>query len=130
MIKNNLTLVLKIQLMYLILCILWNSVGLWRISLGEQAIGPTASVGIIALLLSFMLMLSVCHYKKWRILYLIFSLIIFLLAVSSVVGAFVKPPSLWPSDILRFSGVVLNLLGILSFVILIQHWKSSSMNRV
>lgn len=116
--------VIKIQLAYLLLCISWNAVGVWRVANGEQAIGPTSSLEVMAFLLFLGVLLSISMFKKWRVLYMILSTFICYLAVSAIVGSFLKDPTQWPSDVLRYSGVGINTVGILSFVILLMHWNN------
>lgn len=121
--KNAPNLIFSSQLLYIFLCIVWNIIGLSRIANGEQALGPTASIKVIILLLTIASVLCISHYKKWRIWYAIFSVVTFLLATSAIAGAFLKDPSLWPAEYWRFSGVALNLIGVLNFVMLIKCTK-------
>jgi hypothetical protein len=121
--RNQFSLVLTTQLVYLFLCSAWNIFSVWRVYMGEQAIGPTPSLIVIALLLSLMVILSISYAQKWQRLYVILSIFICYISISAITGAFLKDPSLWPSDALRFSGVAINVVGICSFVILMTRWK-------
>jgi hypothetical protein len=124
---NNANLVFSIQLLYLFLSILWNVIGLWQISLGKQSIGPTASFMVIALLAGIAALLTIFHCKGYSRLYLILSILIAILATSAAVGAFTKPPSSWPSELFRYIGLAVNIIGISSFIALA---KISAINSI
>lgn len=115
---NNANLVFRTQLLYLFLSILWNIIGLWQISLGKQPIGPTASFAVIALLIGIAVLLTIFHCKKCPRLYITLSIIIVILATSAAIGTFTKPPSLWPSELFRYLGLVINFVGISGVVTL------------
>ncbi len=98
------------QINYLMLCIAWNVAGLILLANGEPALGPTASINTIIILLGFALVLGL---GVWRFpyLYLLATALLMFIASSAVIPAYTKDPSLWPSDYWRYGGALLNGLG-------------------
>ncbi|GAA6151206.1 hypothetical protein [Pseudoteredinibacter isoporae] len=107
-IKSN----LAYQFNYLMLCIVWNIAGLILLSNGEPALGPTASVSAIAVLLGFACAIALGVWR-WPYLYMFATAILMFLASSAVIPAYTQDPSLWPSDYWRYGGALLNGLGAL-----------------
>jgi len=114
---------LRVQLFHSVLCIIWNVVGVWQLSKGLPAIGPTASVaGIsIILVLSGLLMLGV--RSRYVTLYLCVSALLFLAAVSALYGGFTKDPSFWPSEVWRYAGIIVNMIGLIGFGLALGYTK-------
>lgn len=113
---KTLRVVLIVQLLWVIGAIMWNVVGVQRIEQSLQPFGPTASLtvaiglGVFALLLALGLRLS-------AILYAVLSLIGIAAAGMAILGAFSHDPSLWPSEALRYGGVALNAVGLVSCIL-------------
>lgn len=103
---------LAYQFNYLLLCIAWNVAGLILLANGEPALGPTASISAILILIGFAVALGL---GVWRLpyLYLLASALLMFIASSAVIPAYTKDPSLWPSDYWRYGGALLNGLGAL-----------------
>ena len=104
------------MVLHALLVIVWNITGLWLLSQGKPALGPTATwVGavVFAVLMAIYFLL----YKKgFETLFIIVVTIGALLGSMAIYGAFTKDPGLWPSEFWRYAGVVVNGLGVLGFV--------------
>jgi uncharacterized membrane protein len=55
----------------------------------------------------------VISFNRWAVIYGLLSAIGGLLALYTVVNAFVADPSLWPSEFWRFAGVAVNAIGVI-----------------
>ncbi len=100
-----------IQLTHLGLSLVWNVAGLALIARGLRAPGPTASLDVAA----FLLALGVARGSGSGAsppLYVLASLLAGLGAASAILQAFQLDPSLWPSDLWRYAGVLLNAFGV------------------
>lgn len=109
---NRLRPALYLQFAHIILSILWNIAGMLLIARGMPALGPTASLSTILLLIAVGGMLILGAWR-WPPLYIAVSLVAALGALSAIAPAFYKDPSLWASDCWRFAGVILNSVGLL-----------------
>ncbi|VXB16499.1 conserved membrane hypothetical protein [Flavobacterium sp. 9R] len=105
---------LKLQILWSILCVAWNGLGLYRISQGERPIGPTASLAVAIMTAVFAFLFWFFYNQKLKIPYLLLSGLAALMAAYAVYGAFSQDPSLWPSELWRWAGVVLNGMGFLA----------------
>ncbi len=104
------------MVLHAILVIVWNIVGVWRLSLGESALGPTATL-VGALIFAVLIAIYFLFYKKgYEKLFLTVVTIGALLGSMAIYGAFTKDPNLWPSEFWRYAGVAVNLLGVLGFI--------------
>ena len=123
MLKSFFIHALRVQLFHSVLCIIWNVIGVWQLSKGLPAIGPTASVaGIgIILVLSGLLILGV--HSRYVALYLGVSGLLFLAAVSAIYGGFTKDPSFWPSEVWRYAGIIVNTIGLIGFGLALGYTK-------
>lgn len=103
---------LLIQAAWAVASALWNFYGAFQLAHGLPALGPTATYGggILALALLAALLVS---SRRWRIPYVILSAIGGLLALITVVNAFIADPSLWPSEFWRYAGVAVNVIGVI-----------------
>ena len=110
-----LALALAVQLFHAVLCIIWNLIGVWQLSKGLLAIGPTASVAAIGIILVLSGLLIVSVRSKHVALYLGVSGLMFLAAVSAIYGGFNKDPSFWPSEAWRYAGIIVNAIGLVGF---------------
>ncbi|KHT51409.1 hypothetical protein RJ43_12040 [Alteromonas macleodii] len=109
--------ILTLQISYLFLCIGWNVYGLWCIAEGERPLGPTASFEVITLLALIMGSLLICYKKHWSSGYMLMSLLILLLGGYAIVNGLTRDPFLWSSTAAWYSGISINILGVLSFVL-------------
>ena len=107
----SLTAPLAVQLTHLMLSCVWNLAGVYLLSRDLAALGPTASMTTVALLVGLAL-LMVIGAKKQPYLYLASSLVAMTGASAAIAGAFSLNPSLWPSEIWRYAGVGLNCLAL------------------
>jgi hypothetical protein len=110
--QHNLHAPLTLQLSHLFLSFIWNITGVYLVSRGGAALGPTASM-LTALVLLIFGALMFWGAKSKPILYVIISALAMLGAATAIYGAWSKDPSLWPSDFWRYTGVVLNSLGVI-----------------
>lgn len=119
-VENKYILALKIQAIYILLCIVWNIIGLYQIALYIQPIGPTVSYPVLIVLTAIIIILAISCLKKWLYTYYLLSTIVFLLAVYAVISGISKDPSLWPSQFWRLLGITINLFGILAYLIALK----------
>lgn len=98
-----------------VLAAAWNFYGAYQLAKGLQPLGPTATVlgGVLALVLGAAL---VATSRRWPMVYMLLAAIAGLLAMITVVGAFTQDPALWPSDLWRYAGAILNIMGTLAAV--------------
>lgn len=96
--------------------ILWNVTGLLLISQGEQALGPSTSYVIIVLLLLLIFAYIFTLQKDYSTIYVFLAFIAFSMSFYTIVGGFTQNHSLWPSDFWRYTGMGINILGIIGFV--------------
>ncbi len=100
-----------------VLSIVWNVVGLWLLSLGKQALGPTAAYAAIVL---FILLSSGYIFfaeKEYEKMYLLLACIGAALACYAITGGLTKDHSLWPSEFWRYAGMAVNALGVIGFLV-------------
>ena len=104
-------------LSHAVLCIIWNAIGLWLLSQGKQAIGPTATYAGIALF--FLLAVGYIFFsnKDYSKTYLIFAGIGAVLAGYAITGGLTKDHALWPSEFWRYAGMAVNALGVIGFIL-------------
>lgn len=107
---------LIIQTAHLLLCALWNVVGLYLINQGQAAIGPTASWTTIIVVLALLVLLWWSIVKHWFRWYTLFSITAVFFAALAIYGGFTKSPDLWPSEFWRFAGIAVNSVGVIGFV--------------
>ena len=112
MIYNDYNAAIKIQSMHSMLCIAWNAAGLWQIQSGLHATGPTASIMTITVVAIMIFSLHTCLFKGWETAYLVLSILICIMAALAVTQGLIHEPSLWPSEVWRFAGISLNVIGV------------------
>ncbi|MCK5906685.1 MAG: hypothetical protein KAG37_03795 [Flavobacteriales bacterium] len=110
----------KIAIVFLVLhallVIVWNIVGVWLISQGKSALGPTATL-VGALVFAVIISVYILLYKKaMEIGFLITAILGASMGIFAVYGALTKDPNLWPSEFWRFAGIAVNTLGILGLI--------------
>lgn len=107
---------LILMIIHAILVIAWNIVGVWLISNGKSALGPTATL-VGALIFTVLIAIYLLFYKKeYERFFLIAVIIGALLGSMAIYGAFTKDPNLWPSEFWRYAGVAVNSLGVLGLL--------------
>lgn len=116
MIRSKHWTAITFQLLHIFLSVAWNLAGVYLQAIEEQPLGPTASFSTVMVLigLAALLLISV-NRRLW--LYLCVSTVLLLGAVSAIHGGIVKPSSLWPSEAWRFAGIVVNLIGVVGFIL-------------
>ena len=113
---NAYKLTLLFMVFHAILVIVWNIAGVWLISHGKSALGPTATL-TGALLFAVLIVVYLILYKKGlEKAFFIAVLIGALLGSMAIYGAFTKDPALWPSELWRYAGVAVNSLGVLGLL--------------
>lgn len=103
----------QLQLLYWGLVAIWNIAGLVLLSMGQRALGPTASI-IPIVLLGVIIAAMIFSGRKQSNVYPVLACVVFIMSSFVVTQAFIKPPELWPSDIWRYAGVAINGLGAVS----------------
>ena len=122
MIPPAMCVAVRLQISYGVMVALWQIVGLWRLSQGEQALGPTAS-GNVAV---FAVASTGALYALVRAFPGVYVGLCSLLAIPALVtiqNAFVADPSLWPSPWARWGGVALNALGVIAPTLAFIGWR-------
>ena len=96
-----------------ILSALWNLGGAWQLARGLRAPGPTASTlaGVVLFAIAAGLGVAV---RRWPTVFMLLAAVAGLAALVALVGAFLQDPALWPSELWRWAGVVLNSAGFLA----------------
>jgi len=118
--KNNYKPVLLLMVVHALLVIIWNIVGVWLISEGKSAPGPTATMMAALVFAIFILGYLFFYNKGFKKLFILIVTIGALFAFSAIYGAFTKDPALWPSEFWRYTGIVVNSIGVLGFLILLN----------
>lgn len=111
----KLKMALYLQLPHLALSAIWNVAGVMLIAQGLTAPGPTASLLTASLLILFAALMLLGAVRYWP-LYLLVTLLVLIAASMAIFSAFYKPASLWPSDFWRYTGVLLNLTGVIGAI--------------
>ncbi|MBY5945635.1 hypothetical protein [Photobacterium rosenbergii] len=119
---------LRLQLLHLFLCILWNAIGVYQINNGIQPIGPTASLTAILILNVLVVTLVALIKRHFEKSYIALSTLPALAAIMTIAGAFTQAPTMWPAEVWRWSGVMINLIGILGFIIALATWFKPTEN--
>lgn len=105
--------VLPWQYVHIIGSCLWNIAGIILVAVGQQALGPTASLFVTILLLALGVGLWI-GYKRFHVLYIVISLLLALVSIMAIREAFIGAPSGWPSTFWRWAGALLNFIGLIS----------------
>ena len=117
--------VLPVLVAWASLAALWNLGGAWQIARGLRAPGPTASFLAGGVLLAIAVGLVVAA-RRWPRVFVLLAAVAGLAALVGVVGAFVQDPALWPSELWRWAGILLNGVGFVAAaaaVIAFIRWK-------
>ena len=106
--------------LHAIFVILWNIVGMYLLSQNKQALGPTASWLGVILFFVLIVLYTLSIQKKYYKLFVSFVSIGAILGTFAIYGALTKEHSLWPSELWRYAGVLVNLLGVIGFALSIK----------
>jgi len=117
------------QLLHVVVCIVWNGIGLAQRASGVQTIGPTASPGAIALVILLGLGLVWLLRSGLETAYLLLSVLGLLIASAAIYGGLTKDPSNWPSEFWRWAGIVVNAVGVLGFLLALLTFIRRKQNR-
>ena len=117
---TNLKITYKPALVFIVLhallVIVWNLLGVWLLSQGKSALGPTATL-TGALVFGVLIAIYFLFYKKgYKKLFLISVFIGASLGAMAIYGAFTKDPGLWPSEFWRYAGIAVNTIGVLGLL--------------
>jgi hypothetical protein len=101
---------LPVLVVWAALAALWNFGGVWQIARGLPSPGPTASAlaGVVLLAIAAGLGVAV---RRWPTIFVLLAAVAGLGALVGVIGAFTQDPALWPSELWRWGGIVLNGAG-------------------
>ena len=104
--------IVLLQLAWFALSAVWNAAGASLVLSGRRALGPKASFAAAAILV---ILAGALAYSAGRIplVYLALSAIAGWAALMAIVNAFRADPSLWPSDLWRYAGVGVNVVGVI-----------------
>lgn len=119
--------VLPVLVAWAVLAALWNLGGVWQIARGLRSPGPTASLLAGVVLLGIAAGLGVA-VRRWPTVFVLLAAVAGLGALGAVVGAFMQDPVLWPSELWRWAGIVLNAAGCaaaLAAVVAFIRWRPS-----
>ena len=103
------------MILHAILVIAWNVIGVWLISEGKSALGPTATLTGALLFAVFIIIYFLFYKKGMEKSFLTAVSIGALLGTVAIFGALTKDPSLWPSEFWRYTGIAVNSLGAFGF---------------
>ena len=115
--KNKYDISLLFLLSHALLSIVWNIIGLWLLSQGKQALGPTATYAAIVLLLLLSAGYIFFSKKDYSKIYLVLASMGAALAGYAIAGGLTKDPALWPSEFWRYAGIAVNALGVIGFIL-------------
>ena len=122
MIPDSMRLAVSLQVTYGVLVALWQVVGLWLLSSGRPALGPTAS-GNIAIFAVASTGVLYALARAFPAVYVGLASLLAVPAILTIQNAFVADPSLWPSPWARWGGVALNALGVLAPAMAFVGWR-------
>lgn len=126
--RNKYKWALRLQLLHLFLCMLWNAIGVYQINNGIQPIGPTASITAILLINILVVALVTLRKRHFEKSYIALSMLPALAAIMTIAGAFTHAPSMWPAEVWRWSGAMVNVIGVLGFIIVLVTWFKPTEN--
>lgn len=104
---------LYLQLTHALLCMMWNLVGLGLISADLAPLGPVASWAVV-IACAVMAGLLWWGARSLLWLYVIVTVLQLLLSMNAVISPFIKDPALWVYAGSRFSGLAINLVGLVA----------------
>jgi hypothetical protein len=118
--------ILPFLVAWAVLAALWNFGGAWQVARGLPSPGPTASTlaGVVLLVIACGFVVAVA---RWPTVFVLLAAVAGLAALVGVVGAFVQDPALWPSELWRWAGIVLNGVGFVAAVaalVAFIRWKA------
>ena len=113
--RLRLTTVLRGQLFYAALVILWQISGkvLVALELPSPGASPSLTIAGIAFLVAGAMVLTA---NRVPVIFALLALLSGYAAASTIQNAFVADPSLWSSDLARYAGVAINVVGVAAAV--------------
>ena len=117
------------QLLYAALVILWQVSGKMLAAMGLPSPGPSPSLVVagIAFLVAGAMVLAA---SRMPLVYGFLAMLCAYAAATTIQNAFVADPSLWPSDLARYAGVAINVVGlaaaIYSLTAVVIHFRDRS----
>lgn len=107
---------LTIQLSYIGMSVMWNLIGVGLINVGQQPLGASASMSVVAVMLAVAVLITLsANRARW--LYASASGVLALGCLSAVYTAFTGATELWPSTYFRVFGALINVLGLIGFAL-------------
>jgi hypothetical protein len=99
-----------------VLGIVWNVVGIWLISQGKPALGPIATYTAIILLTILIIGYFISLKTGNDTIYSFLAIVAFFASFYAIAGSLTKSHSLWSSETWRFTGIFINLFGVIGFI--------------
>ena len=119
MIHSLLTRAVQVQVVYGVLVVAWQVVGLLLIANDRQPLGPTASASAAAIAAAATV--ACVLLARWLpSVYVLVSFGLAYVASTTILNAFTADPSNWPSDTSRYLGVAVNAVGVLAAALAIS----------
>jgi len=107
---------LSLLVLHASLAILWNVIGLWLISKGEDALSPNPTSKAIVLLLFLITGYFLSLKKGLDTIYVFFAFVAFIISFYGIATGLTRDHGLWSSETARYLGASINLIGIVGFV--------------
>ena len=129
--RNTYKQALVFMVLHALLVILWNIAGVWLLSQGKSALGPTATLTGALLFVVLITAYLILYKKGLEKAFLITVLIGALLGSMAIYGAFTKDPGLWPSEFWRYAGIAVNSFGVLGLLFALKSFfKRNNENEI
>ncbi|CAI8299217.1 hypothetical protein N8137_04335 [Porticoccaceae bacterium] len=119
---------LTIQLSYIGMSVMWNLIGVGLIDVGQQPLGASASMTVVAVMLAVAVLIALSA-NRVRWLYASASGILALGCLSAIYTAFTGAAELWPSNYFRVFGALINVLGLIGFALACRVIFSAPLNK-
>ncbi len=97
----------------------WNLVNVGLTAAGQQPLGPSGSLEMVAAM-TVVAILLVVSVRRLIWLYAGLSLLLALAALNAIYGAFTGAPNNWPSTFFRVFGATINVVGVVGAVLACQ----------
>jgi predicted permease len=120
---------LSLLVLHASLAILWNVIGLWFLSKGQDGISPNATSKAIILLVFLIIGYFFSLKKGMDTIYVFLAFVAFMISFYGIAMGLTRDHSLWASDIVRYTGVAINLIGVIGFVFALIKFTSKRKER-
>ncbi len=117
--------VFRLQLIYGLLCIVWNAYGLWLSYSDAPPVGPTASWGVVIGAPVILVLLFICLVRGLEAVFALLSTAVGLLAASRVYAALSGSAEQWNSVAWQLLGGGINVIGALSAMLMVYVYLNS-----